>query len=105
MDITIKQHDTKGKFTDVLKLDGSAVDLTDCTVKFLMKKTGLAISRAAVITGPDPTAGNVEYQPTPDDVAVKGDFKQEWEVTFPDDSVLTFPNDDYNQIHILADLG
>jgi hypothetical protein len=103
VDIAIKRHDTKGKFTDVLKLDGSPVDLTDASVKFLMKKTGLAISQVATIVSP--TAGSVEYQPTADDVAAKGDFNQEWEVTFVDGSILTFPNDGYNTVKIWDDLG
>ncbi len=160
MDVSIKQHDTKGKFTDVLKVGGVAVDLTDCTLSFLMKKTGVAIRQAAVIvdttpmtsgslvagrqykivtfvagddfsnvgaasnasgvtftaTGTTPTTwtngstlqalpGQVEYQPIAADVAIKGLFKQEWEVVFPGGEILTFPNDGYNTVNIWADLG
>ena len=110
MDIKIKQHDTKGKFIDLLTIDGAPVDLTDCTVSWLLKKTGLAFKRVAVITFPadqaDPTKrGLVEYQQIAEDVATKGKFKQEWEVIFPDTEILTFPNDAYNNVEILADLG
>lgn len=160
MDISIKQHDTKGKFTDVLKLDGDLVDLTGAAVNFLLRKTGLAIKQVAVIINTDPITsgslvvgrqyeistfvagddfrnvgaasnatgivftatgatptdwthgssikasnGQVEYQPTADDVATKGKFKQEWEVIFSDTKILTFPNDGYNNVTIWADLG
>jgi len=110
VDISIKQHDTKGKFTDVLKIDGEPVDLTAATVSFMMKKTGFAFKVPAVITFPDDQGdvtkrGAVEYQPVPENVATKGKFKQEWEAVFNDGSILTFPNNGYNTVNILEDLG
>jgi hypothetical protein len=103
VNIKIKQNDTKGKFTDVLLLDGSAVDLTGAAVSFLMKNADLAIKRTAVIASP--STGAVEYQPIAADVAVAGVFRQEWEVIFPGGQILTFPNDSYNSVTILRDLG
>jgi hypothetical protein len=47
----------------------------------------------------------VEYQPIPEDMETKGKFKQEWEVVFNDGKILTFPNDGYNTVNILEDLG
>jgi len=109
-DVSIKRHDDKVEFADTLKVNGVPVDLTDCTVSFLLKKTGLAIKQAAVIVYPTEQAdpdkrGKVKYHVTPDDVAVKGKYRQEWEVVFTDDEILTFPNDDYNNVEILEDLG
>lgn len=108
-DILIKQGDTKGKFIDTLMLNGAPIDLTGCMVTFLMKKTGLAIRRTATIVQtappPDPSAGKVEYQPTSNDVAVKGKYKQEWEVIFPDTEEITVPNQDWNTVTILEELG
>lgn len=107
-DIFIKRHDTKGKFTDTLKLNGNPIDLTLCAVSFILKKTGLVIKQTATILQtappPDASAGKVEYQPLPVDVAVKGKYRQEWEVIFPDTEKLTVPNDGWNDVEILEDL-
>ena len=81
--VNIKQHDTKGIFTDTLKVDGVVVDLTGCSFKFLMRKPGISIRQTAVVDAPA-TAGNVRYQPVALDVAVTGKYQQEWEVTFGD---------------------
>jgi hypothetical protein len=65
VDVSIKQHDTKGKFIDLLEasMNGAPVapvDLVGCTLSFLMKKTGLAIRRPAVIVDTAPiTSGNL----------------------------------------------
>jgi hypothetical protein len=34
-----------------------------------------------------------------------GKFQQEWEVVYPTGKILTFPNDGYNIVKIIADLG
>lgn len=103
MDITVKQHDTKGKFTDVLTLNNQPIDLTDCDVLFLMKGGKIALATSATVV--DPIGGSVEYQPTSTDVATAGRFRQEWQITFPSGEILTVPNDSYNTITIMADLG
>lgn len=108
--IKIKRNDTKGKFIDTLTLDGVPVNLTGCTIKFLMRRRGrstgsnLTISRTGAIAG-DPTLGNVEYQPTATDVQLEGVYDHEWQVTFPDGKILTVPNFDFNTVEILRDLG
>jgi hypothetical protein len=102
--ITLKQHDTKIRFTDVPKVDGVALtptDLSGATVSFLLKGTTTSIKQAAVIAGD----GSFYYDPAPADVAATGDFQQEWEVVYPSGKILTFPNDSYNSVKIIADLG
>lgn len=158
-DIVIKRHDTKGKFIDTLKLNGSPIVLVGCAVSFILKKTGLVIKQTAVIidtsaivngslvarrrykivtfvagddftnvgaasnasgvifvaTGDAPatwtngstleaTPGQVEYQPIAQDVAVKGKYRQEWEVIFVDTEKITCPNGEWNNVTILEDL-
>jgi hypothetical protein len=106
--IKIKQHDTKVLFTDTPLIDGVEVpvaDMTGCTVSFVM--TGgddVAIKEDAslVLTG---TVAKFEYQPVADDVSETGVFKQEWEVVYPSGKILTFPNNGYNSVRILSDLG
>jgi hypothetical protein len=108
--IKIKRNDTKGKFIDTLTLDGVPVNLTGSTIKFLMRRRGrspgsdLTLIRVGAIAG-DPTLGNVEYQPTADDVQQEGIYDHEWQVTFPDGKILTVPNFDFNTVEILRDLG
>jgi|SRR6266545_7448054 len=107
--ITIKQHDTKITFTDTPTIDGvpmTSGDLTGCTLSWILKGTAddgtaVAIKQAAVITG----AAKFSYDPVAGDVALTGKFKQEWELVFPSGKILTFPNNGYNAVKILADLG
>jgi hypothetical protein len=101
--INIKQHDTKGKFIDILMLNGAPIPLAGCIVSFLLKKSGVAIKQLATIV--DANAGSVEYQPTADDVSKDGKYQQEWEIIFPDTQILTVPNNTWNTVNILKDLG
>lgn len=108
--VKIKRNDTKGKFIDTLTLDGVPVNLTGCSIKFLIRRRGRStgspetLIRTAAIAG-DPTLGNVEYQPVAADVQQEGIFDHEWQVTFPDGKILTVPNFDFNTVEILRDLG
>lgn len=77
-------------------------------MKFLLKGkaddgTSVAVSHTGTITD----AAKFEYgDPVDNDVVAKdGKFKQEWELTFPKGRILTFPNDQYNTVQILPDLG
>ena len=105
--IITKQNDTKIIFTDIPTIDGVPMlptDLTGCTVKFAMKDpTGVIapIKQVAVINAD----GSFSYAPVAGDVANVGKFEQEWELTFPNGKELTFPNNGYNIIKILAELG
>jgi hypothetical protein len=103
-EITTKQHDTKITFRDTPKIDNVPVtplSLSGATVSFILKSTTVAIKQAAVILGD----GTFSYDPLPADVAVTGDYQQEWEVVYPSGKILTFPNGDYNKVTIIADLG
>ena len=104
--IKTKQHDTKLKFTDTPTIDGvvvPAVDLASCTLSFIMKSDDPAISikQDADIE----LDGTFSYEPVASDVETIGKFRQEWEVVYPGNKILTFPNDGYNTVKIIADLG
>jgi hypothetical protein len=104
VNVIIKQHDTKCKFTDVLKVGGVPVDLTGSTVSFLLRSVGgIGIKQAATV--PTPASGAVEYTPVASDVAAAGEFRQEWEVVDSGGKILTFPNGSYNTVRILPDLA
>jgi hypothetical protein len=78
-------------------------DLAGCTLSFLLKNADgtVAIKKAAVIN----VDGTFSYDPVPSDVATVGKFQQEWEVVYPSTKILTFPNNGYNIVKIIADLG
>jgi len=112
--MTSKQHDTKITFKDSPTIDGVpmlAADLAGCTLSWLIKNGDgtVALKRAATISptggGPSGTDPLFSYDPVPADVAVIGKYEQEWEVVFPNAKILTFPNDGYNILKIIADLG
>lgn len=105
--IYIKRGDTALKFTDTIKdRNGSAIDLTGCTVTILFKNllTDTVEEAAATITDED--AGEVEYEISAegtetDDV---GEFLVEWEVTTADSKKFTYPRRGYYLLNILNDL-
>ena len=101
----IKRGDTGQRIASTLKLNGSPLSLTGRTVSFIMRNraTGETVKRAANITST--TAGTVKYARTAEDVATTGVFLCEWEVQMTPDEVLTFPNDGYQNLEILEDLG
>jgi len=112
--IVTKQHDTKITFADKPTIDGVQMLLTDlagCTLSFLLKSQDTPptkqIKQTASI-GADPAAptlGYFTYNPVASDVDTAIKCQQEWEVIFPTGKILTFPNNGYNVVKILADLG
>lgn len=86
-------------------LNDEAIDLTGAMVSFILKNPSGSILIKAAATITDAATGQVEYQPTADNMANAGTFSQEWEIVFSDDSILTVPNDGYNEVQIIPDLG
>lgn len=103
----IKQNDTRPYFAVTLKYeDGSVVDLTSATVRFIAKDTSdssVAIDAAATLT--DAANGQVEYRFTTGDTDTAGKFNVEWEVTFVDATVQTFPTRGYDRLKIYGELA
>jgi hypothetical protein len=103
---TLKQGDTKMTFTDTPTINGVAMtppQLVGCTVYFLMKTfDGATLVRNTGVINPD---GTFSYAVTAGDVANAGKFQQEWDLIFPGGASLTFPNNGYNVVNILPELG
>lgn len=100
--IVITQNDTKEKFRDA----GHGLtwaDLAGCTLVFQMESVDGAttISQAAVIA----SDAAFEYEPVLSDVQTAGKFNQKWKVTFPSTKTLSYPNNGYNRVVIVPDLG
>lgn len=112
-DFNIKRGDTSPAIESELQdTDGNAVNLTGATVRFLMKERGgdLTVDGEADLAA-DPTTGVVSYSwvaavgETPGDTDVAGEYDAEWEVTFSDGTVQTFPNSTYLSVSVKKDLG
>lgn len=106
-DFIIKRHDTRPVLeAQIQDATGAAVDLTGCTVRFLMLSTAGGqpkINAACAII--DPTVGKVRYIWHEGDTDTSGDYYAEFEVTFPDGSVYTVPNDGFLTIKIQRDIA
>lgn len=107
MAFKIKQNDTSPIILATLKDGNDAViDLTGTSVRFHMKKyraTTTKVDAAATIVGED--LGTVKYVWQSSDTDTVGSYQAEFEVTFSDGTVETFPNTDYIQVDIIDDIA
>jgi hypothetical protein len=91
---TIKQGDTGPAIRATLAGVGNVVQaLSGAQVKFNMRNaTGTVVINRGDCDIIDPTLGKVSYSWQPSDTVSAGSFQGEFEVTFSDDTVVTFPN-------------
>lgn len=106
MTFYVKQNDTSPSMLATLQdADGNAVDITGATVRFHMRKIGRADvvvdAAAAIVT---PISGLVRYDWIADDTSEIGSYQAEFEVTYADASIETFPNDGYIRVEIIDDI-
>lgn len=82
------------------------VDLTSAaSVRFVMRPVlGGEVKIDAAATLEDAAAGKVRYDWADGDTDTADHFDAEFEVMFPDDEPLTFPNDGYVRVVVVADL-
>jgi hypothetical protein len=105
--IITKQHDTKITFTDSPTIDDVPLPFSStagCTLSFLLKNETKQIKQVAMISD-DGGNARYSYDPIATDVDTEGKYKQEWELVYPTGKILTFPNNGYNIVKIIADLG
>ena len=96
----IKQNDTAPAITATLYENSVAVDLTGATVKFHM---GSIVDAAATVVSA--SEGKVKYQWQATDTATVGEYNAEFEVTFSDGTIETFPNDGFLRIIITSEVA
>lgn len=108
---TFKKGDRLPDYTATLQTgsgsSATAIDLTDCTVRFLMTTdtTGSPkVDAAASVVG-DATEGNVKYAWDTDDLDTAGEFLVEWEITYASGKKLTVPTAGYDRITVLDDIA
>lgn len=103
----IKRNDTRPYFPATLVFDnGSVAPITGASIRFIARRRSdgqTKIDGAAVIT--DDAAGEVEYRFTTTDTDEAGAFDCEWEVTYADFTVQTFPTRGFDRLKVLGDLA
>ena len=91
----LKQGDTAPYVDAILKdAAGRVVDVTDASVQFHMRpKEGGDLKIDAAGSVVDGAAGHVRYALQIGDTDTTGEFHCEYEVTYADGRIETFPND------------
>lgn len=101
----IRRNDTAPPIEATLTADDAAVDLTGATVRFHMQDTSGTVKVDAAADLVVAASGTVKYDWTADDTDSGGWFKAEWEVTFSDGTIRTFPNPGYTNVRITGDIA
>lgn len=106
MSFYIKQNDTVPSLRAALKNgSGDAVDITGATCQFHMRTLGqttVTVDASAQII--DEETGIVQYNWVADDTDTIGSYQAEFEVTYPDGTIETFPNNGYIRVEITDDI-
>jgi hypothetical protein len=100
---TIKRGDTAPAIRYLL--DPSTVVLTGATVRFKMRVRGWALVLDALATVVTATGTpTVEYSWQPGDTATAGLYEAEFQVTYSDGGIETFPNAGFIQVRVNEDV-
>ena len=110
MTFQIKEGDTSPTIGfQLLDGDGNGVNLTGAEVRFIMADLSGNVVVDDDTTGSvkitDATTGKVRYDWQQEDTNDSGTYDAEWEVTYTDSAVETFPNFEDITIRIEPDLG
>lgn len=105
--LTIKRGDTRPYFSVTL-VDGFGEEVilnVDDTVRFSMRDSSSTVIVNRQTAAFTPGSGDVEYRWQVGDTDVAGDFDAEWEVTYADGTVQTFPAYDFDWVYIEGDIA
>ena len=106
MSFYIKQNDTVPSLRAALKNgSGDAVDLTGATCQFHMRPIGsttITVDASAQIV--TEATGIVQYNWIAADTDTVGSYQAEFEVTYSDGTIETFPNNGYIRVEITDDI-
>lgn len=86
--------------------DGTAQDLTACTVVFSMRKRGTTTAKVSAASAVIVAAatGEVRYDWGTTDTDTNGTYDAEFEVTLGSGRKITFPNDGYLTVEVTDDI-
>lgn len=105
-DFWIKQNDTAPVLDAILKdSDDVVVDVTGASIRFIMSAIDGTIKVNDTGTVIDGAAGHVRYEWVAADTDTTGTYIAEWEVTYPNSTIETFPSSGYFEIRIMDDLA
>jgi len=106
MAFSIKQNDTSPSLQATLKdASQTAVNLTGATVMFHMKSVDGTIKVDAEMTITNAEGGVVQYDWQTGDTDTVGTYYVEFEVTYSDLSVETFPNNGNKVVTVVKELN
>lgn len=107
MTFYIKQNDTSPAMLATLQdANAVAVNVVGASVKFHMRAIGsnqTKVNAAATIVNAD--NGEVRYNWTASDTNTVGSYQAEFQVTYADGTIETFPNDGYIPVEITDDIA
>ena len=103
----LKQNDTAPSIRATLENgNGDPIDLINATVRFHMRALGSNTTKVdAAATVISAALGIVQYNWVAVDSNTIGTYTAEFEVTYPDTTVETFPNNGYIRIEITDDIA
>lgn len=106
MAFTIKQSDTSPSLQATLQdADGNAININGASIRFHMKAVGGAVVIDQPMTIVNAAGGIVKYDWQSGDTDTAGTYYAEFEVTYSDLSVETFPNNTNETILIIPQLN
>lgn len=103
----IKQNDTSPAIQKIcLDSTDTPVNVTGASVRFLMRQKGFdTVKVSGIGSVVDGAAGIIKYQWSAGDTDTAGVFEAEFEVTYADSTVETFPNSTYIDVKIIEEIG
>jgi 5-hydroxyisourate hydrolase-like protein (transthyretin family) len=106
MAFNIKQNDTSPSLQATLKDAAlTAIDLTGATVRFHMKSIDGTVKVDKVMTIVNEANGVVQYNWVTGDTDTVGTYYVEFEVTYADASIETFPNNGNRVVSVVRELN
>ena len=106
MAFSIKQNDTSPALQATLKDAALApINLTGATVRFHMKSVDGTVKIDTAMTVTNALGGVVQYDWVAGDTDTVGTYYVEFEVTYSDASVETFPNNGNRVVSVVKELN
>jgi len=106
MAFNIKQNDTSPSLQATLKdASGTAIALTGASVRFHMKALDGTVKVDAAMAITNASGGVVQYNWQTGDTNTVGSYSVEFEVTYSDSTIETFPNNQNLTISVVRELN
>ena len=106
MAFSIRQNDTSPSLQALLKdADRNPIDLTGASVRFHMKAVGGEVKVDQPMTVVDQDNGVVQYDWVTGDTDTVGTYNVEFEVTYSDGAIETFPNKGNLAVNVTKELN